>query len=789
MAVLAIGIGANSAMFSVVKVALLRPVPWEDPDRLVLVQEVRRDSGDSSNASTANYVDWREQNHVFAPMAPMRFVYFNLSDNWAEPERVQALRVTADLFRLIGVKPVLGQLFLPEEEQGVGDRVVVLANGFWRRRYGADPAIVGKRITVEGETCAVVGVLPDFPMFRVLNRALDIYAPLPLPRSALSRQDHSMFVYARLRPGVSLERARSEMDTIGRRLASGYPKTNTGWSVSVMPLTKAFADRDSEQLKFLTIAAAFVLLIACANIASLTLAWSVSRRKELAIRMALGASRLRIIRQLLTESLILAVGGGALGALIAFWTTAWLDRSVSHMMLGRMSSFRLDAGVFGFTAGISLLACVLFGLGPAIRSSKFEVNEVLATAGSRGGTARQGAGRLLIACEVALATMLLIGTAVVARSTLRLLWMERGIDPHNVLTAQIWLPPSRYAGASAERQFVDRMLHRVRAVPGVDAASVVNYPPLGIVGTQVAFELEGRAAPAREQAMIARFRVIDPEFFGTLRVPLVAGRPFTDSDADESRGAVIVSEAFARRFLPGEDPIGKRIRPRFPGGDAYWYPSSANLPLRIVGIARDVREDGIDVGPMPQMYLPYAQNPSRILHLLVRTRGAPLGWAAAVRSAVLEADRDEPVFDVKTYEEITEETFSRQSAFGSILGGAAALALILAATGIYALLAWSVSRRTREIGIRMAIGASPSDVAWFALREALGPALAGVAAGMAGSLALYGILTKLVAGVQGLDFAALAFAPAALMLIALAASVVPLRRAVHVDPVNALRFE
>ena len=353
----------------------------------------------------------------------------------------------------------------------------------------------------------------------------------------------------------------------------------------------------------------------------------------------------------------------------------------------------------------------------------------------------------------------------------------------------MWMPPSRYAGAAAERQFVDRMLQRVRALPGIEGASVVNYPPLGIIGTVVNFELDERAAPAPSEETITRFRTVDPDFFGTLRIPLVSGRPFSNGDADESKGVAIVSEAFARRFFPGEDPIGKRVRPRFPGGDAFWYPYSANLPLRIVGIARDLREDGIDVGIMPQMYLPFAQNPSRILHLLVRTHGAPLASVPAVRGAIGEVDRDEPIFDIKAYDEITRETFSSQSAFGAVLGTAAGLAMILAATGIYALLAWSVSRRTREIGIRMAIGASPSDVAWFTLRETLGPALAGAVVGIAGSLALYGILTRLVAGVQGLDVAAFASAPALLILIAMAASIIPLRRAIRVDPLTTLRFE
>ena len=789
VAVLAIGIGANGAMFSVVRTVVLRPAPWEDPGRLMALNEARlgSDSGNTS-VSTANYLDWRRQNHVFEPLAPYRFVYFNLADNRAEPERVQAFLVTADFFRTIGVRPALGRLFLPEEEAAGGPRVVLLANGFWRRRYGADPSIVGKPIAVEGETATVVGVLPEFPMYWVLNRPLDLYAPLALPAEALSREDHSLGVYARLRRGVSLAQARSEMEAIGARLASAYPTTNRGWTVRVTPLEQVFSGSRPE-LEFLMLAAVFVLLIGCANLAGSTLAWSITRSRELAIRMALGAGRLRIVRQLLTESLILAIAGGTLGAQLAFWAVRWLDRWVSHTMLGRMTSFRVDAGVVAVMAGLSLLAWLLFGLLPAIRCSFVNANELLTAAGARSGTARQGAGRLLVAGEVALATMLVIGAATVARSTMRLLWMERGIDPHNVLTAQLWLPASRYAAAPAEAQVVDRMLERVRSLPGVEAASVVNYPPLGRLGTEVAFEREGRAAPAPDEAMRARFRVIDPAFFGALRIPLIAGRAFAAGDADESRGVVIVSEAFAQRFFPGEDPLGQRIRPRFPGGDAYWYPVSGNRPLRIVGIVRNVREEGIDVGPAAQMYLPYAQNPSRILHLLVRTRGAPMAWAAAVRGAILQVDREEPVFDVKTYEEITGQTFSRQSGFGVILGAAAGLALLLAATGIYAVLAWSISRQTREIGIRVAVGASPARVARFALRAALGPALAGVVAGMAGAVALYGTLTRLVVGIQGLDMAAFASAPAALLLVALAASLVPLRRALRVDPAITLRFE
>ena len=581
VAILAIGIGANSTMFSIVRSVLLRPVPWEEPDRLAVLQEVQRDSGDATNPSTANYVDVRDHSDVFEQTAAFRFVYFNLSDGRVDPERVQGLRVTSDFFRLIGVKPTLGRLFLPEEEQPGGDHAVMLANGFWRQRYGSDPAIVGKTVILEGEPHTVAGVLPEFPIFHVLNRALDIYTPLILSAAELSRRDHSISVYTRLRQGVPLGMARSEMEAISRRLAAEYPDTNTGLRLQLTPLADAMTRNRRSELGFLMAATAFVLLIACANIASLTMASTISRRKELAIRMALGAGQPRIVRQLMTESLIVTMAGAGVGLVASAWVAALLNRSLSYVLLGRISDFQIDAAVFAFAAGISLAACVLFGLGPAILSSRFEPNHLLAAAGSKGTTGQNGVGRILIACEIALATMLVTGTAVVARSTIRLLTMSRGVDTRQTLVAQLWLPPARYATGAAKRQFVARVLEHLRAIRGIEDASVVNYPPLGLLGTVVPFVIEGRPASQSGNPLTTRFRVVDPEFFRTLRVPLLTGRGFTQHDADPARGVAIVSETFARRFFPGENPVGKLIRPRFPGGDAFWYPEATNQPLQM----------------------------------------------------------------------------------------------------------------------------------------------------------------------------------------------------------------
>jgi putative ABC transport system permease protein len=572
--ILALGIGANSTMFSVLNAVVLRPVPWEDPVRLVNLLEVNlKQGGYPTSASKANYKDWREQSRVLERMAAFRAVDYNLAGSGAEPERVRGMSVSADFFPLIGVEPALGRTFEREEEQAGRGHVLLLTRGLWRRRYGADPGIVGRAITVEGKPYTVIGILPDFPMFRILNRTVDIYTPLALPDDGLTRADHSVGVYARLRPGISVARAQSEMDAISSRLAAAYPKTNTDWTVKVVALTEYFARRQRAMLEFLLAAAGFVLLIACANIASLTLARSVSRQREWAIRMALGAGRLRIMRRLLVESLLLALAGGASGAILTAGAVAFLDRTVSTMELGRMKSFRVDLTVLVFTVGISLAASLLFGIAPAIRSSKFDRGELLARSSGRGSTGRRDGGHLLIVGEVALATMLLIGAVVAARSTLRLLRMDKGIDPHNVLTTQLWMPESRYATGAAQRHFVDELLQRVRTLPGVAGASMANYPPLGILGTAVDFEIEGRPTPPPGEAITARFRVIDPEFFRTMRVRLVKGRAFETGDADEARGVVVVSEAFARRFFPNEDVIGKRVLPNFPGVDAFWYRS------------------------------------------------------------------------------------------------------------------------------------------------------------------------------------------------------------------------
>jgi len=791
--VLALGIGANSAIFSVVDAVMLRSLPYKEPDRLVYVWETNLKLGQTRGiVSPANYLDWKDQNQCFEQTAGWRFLYFNLTGK-DEPERVQGLIVSASFFPLLGINAARGRTFLPEEDQPGRNKVVVLSHRLWQRRFGGDLNLVGQQITVEGEPYTVVGILPaDFKNFHVLNRPLDLYQPLALDPKEARREEHAIFVYARLKPGVSLGQAQAEMDTFYRRLEQEYPATNSGWGAKLVPLPEAWTERSRSVLLMLLAAVGFVLLIACANIANLMLTRAAARQKEMAVRMALGASRLRLARQLLTESLLLALLGGTVGLLLAFWAAGLLNDFVPYTAINRMDEFRLDGWGLGFTFGLSLLTGVIFGLAPALQSSRLNLNESLkeggksSTEGFRGRRLRN----LLVISEVALSVMLLVCAGLMIKSTWRLQEVKRGLDLHNVLTMQIWLPKAKYSAGRQVANFFHQLLQRVETLPGVESASAVNFPPLALQSTAVNFTVEGRATPTTlEDVPTTRYWVVTPDYFRTTGIALLSGRAFTEQDADEKRGAAIVSENFARRFWPGEDAVGKRLTPLFPKLKAFWLPEANNLPVTVVGVVRDIKHDGLDDNSLPQMYLPYRQNPSSIMNLLVRTPSDPMRWAAAVRREVYAVDGDQPVFDIKTMEDVVAESSSQPRVLTSLLGVFAALALMLAAVGIYGVVAYSVSQRTHEIGIRIALGAQQSNILRLVVGQGLVLVTTGVAIGLVGAFVVTRVLSSLLFGVSTTD--PLTFGGTTLLLVGVAvlACYIPARKAAKVDPMVALRCE
>ena len=794
VAVLALGIGANSAMFSVLNGAILHAIPYFEPDRIVSVMESNPKLGlPLIQPSTANFFDWKDHNNSLELISPWRFVYSNVSGS-GEPERVQGFRVSANFFPLLGTMPALGRSFLPEEEQAGRDRVVVLSQGFWKRRYAADPAVIGRAISIDGQSATVIGVLPAvFQMFRVLNREIDLYMPMVLDRNRTSREDHALNVWARLKPGVSFEKAHAEMATIGRRLTRDYPKTNSGWDIEIRTLPQMFVLRNRPAVVLFAAATAFVLLIVCVNVANLLLTRASGRRREMAIRTALGAGRVRVFRQLLTENLVLALAGGAAGLVVGTWAIHLLNGSVTHLQVTRIVPFRMDAGVYAFTLAVTLATGVLFGLAPGIESFKLNLSNSLRE-GGRSGTSGRASRKVtdaLVVIEVGMAVLLLAGAGVMLRSSLNLISMDRGLNPQRVLTMQAWLLKARYPGRQQVAGFFDQVLRRVQALPGVESASAVNYPPAGLLATTVHFSVEGRPPGAPGERLNAHFWVISPDYFRTLGIPILGGRAFSDHDADETRGVVIVSERFAQRFWPGQDPLGKHIRPEFPPTEAFWLPFSANLPLTVVGVTTSIKEDGLDDAamPMPQIYLPYQQNPSQIMHLLVRTAGPPMQWTASVRSAVASVDSEQPVSEIRTMEEVVAESFTRRSVIGYLLGVFAVCALVLAAMGIYGVLAYSVTRRTHEIGIRMALGARRATVIGMVVGQAMRLVLLGIAIGLGAAFGLSRSLSRLMFGAHMYDAGTWAGVTLLLLLVAIIASYIPARRATKVDPLNALRCE
>jgi putative ABC transport system permease protein len=777
---LAIGIGANVAIFSVVNALLLRPLPFDNLDRIVAVFE-RTSEAPRNEAAAANYFDWRDQNQVFEHIGMYRWWAANLT-GVEMPERAQGFMITANLFDALGAQPALGRRFTPEEEQPGRDGVVILNHGFWQRRFGGDPGIVGRTIHFDGTPRTVVGVMPPEYNFPPGGEML---APLALtPQQKQSRRNHTYLAVARLKPGVSIEQARADLDAIAGRLERQYPQTNAGWGVAIFPLLDHTVRQYGQALLVLMGAVGFVLLIACANLANLTLARATGREKEMAIRAALGARRHRIIRQLLTESVVLAIIGGAAGTLLALWGVEALKSAMPGEVVRFIPGWvkvGIDAQSLVFTLGLSLLTGLAFGLAPALAASRPDLNATLKEGGkSPAGFHRRGLRSALVIAEIAISLALLVGAGLMVKSFLRLINTDPGFNPENVLTMELLLPRAGYAEEAQRAVFFHQLLERVEALPGVEMAGVVSHLPLGGSNASAGFLIEGRPEPPPGQGNDGRYRVCSPRYFEALGIRLLRGRAFTEQDREGAAPVVIVNETLARQHWPNEDAVGHRIR--FTGDPAQ------NPWMMIVGVVRDVKHT-LDGEVKPEYYLPHAQDAWRSMSLVVRAKREPMALAPAIRNQVLALDKDQPVFLIRTMEQVRAQSVLAPRFAAVALGLFAALALILAMVGIYGVMSYAIAARTHELGIRLALGARPLDVLMLALKQGLTLTLAGVAIGLAAAFAMTRLMSELLFEVSATD--PLTFAGTALLLtlVALLACWIPARRATKVDPMEALRHE
>jgi len=781
---LALGIGANMAIFSVVNAVILRPLPYKDPERLVtILGSAPKLDIDVFPASAPDFVDWRSQNHVFEQLAALEDASFNLTIAGGEPERVSSAAASAELFPLLGVNASLGRTF-GEEEEGAGrNKVAVLNNGLWRRRFNANPALIGQTIILSGEAYTVIGVMPPTFHFPEGDTETNVWVPLDVTAGETGKRGHrNLIVVGRLKKGVSLTQAQTEMNGISQRLAVQYPGSNSDWDVKVSGLQSLLTEDIEPALLVLFGAVGFVLLIACANVANLQLARAAARQKEIAIRLALGASRARLMRQLLTESVLLSLMGGAVALLFALWS---IDALVAALPEGvpRASEIGLDASALGFTLLISLLTGILLGLAPAWQGTKPDLTEGLKEGGKplMGVGRRSGVRSLLVIGEVALSLLLLIGAGLMLKSFYRLREVKPGVDSHNVVTMQINLPPARYAEDYKQANFFGAVLERIGALPGVvSAGATTNLPFIG--DSQSDLTIEGRPeAKTPKDALIASYDSVSPDYFRATGISIVKGRAFTEQDKKGALPVAIISETMAHRFFGNEDPLGKHIR----RGD-----SEDNKPwLTIIGIAGDVRRYGLAERLRPEIYYPYMQQSQAAMALVIRTAADPLSIAPAVRREVQAVDKDQPVYDIKTMDSLLAKSIASNRLAVWLLGLFAALALLLASIGIYGVIAYSVTQRTREIGIRMALGARPRDVLRLVVGQGMMLTLIGIGLGLVGAFALTRVMASLLFSVSPTDPVTFAAISALLVVVALLACYIPARRAAKVDPMVALRHE
>jgi predicted permease len=777
---LALGIGANTAIFSVVNGLLLRPLPFPESERIVDVWHTPPQQSfpglDTFSVSPANYLDWKAQSTAFEQMAVYSYSGFSLTTS-NDPLPLIGAAVSSDFFSVLRTNVTQGRTFTPDEERLGRDQVVVIGHGLWQRAFGANPNIVGQTLTINSRGFTVVGIMPagfEFP------RKAELWVPLAWDdKERQIRSIHDYLVIARLKQNVSQQQAQAEMSTISSRLEQQYPEENKGWGAVVIPLREDVVGDIRLALLVLFCAVGFVLLIACANVANLMLARGANRQREIAVRIALGAGRARLIRQLLTESVLLAVSGGVLGLLLAVWGSRMLVQLGS---LPNSNDIGIDTWVLGFTLLVSFGAGIIIGLVPALQLTRTNLSDTLKQGSGRtgGSVIKQHTRKALVISEVALSLVLLIGAGLMIRSFWKLQNVNPGFDTSNALTMSVALTPTRYAEPHQQLAFLDRAIEQIRAVPGVSSVGATTTIPLGGGGSTQPFSIEGRPAGAVAEQPMAQTRYITSDYFRAIGIPLRQGRFFSDHDRDNSVPVVIISEAMARRFWPGENPIGKRLTPSF---------HLEQGAREIVGVVGDVKASGLDVDSAAMMYLPYKQSPRPYMSFVVRTASNPESLVQPVSAAIYSIDKEQALTDVETMEQVLTESLSGRRFNMSLLLTFAAAALVLAAVGVYGVMNYTVTLRRRELGIRMALGASRIDVLRLVLRQGLTLTLIGVAAGLISAYALTRLMASLLYGVTATDYLTFASVSAVLILVGVAASYVPARRATKVNPTIALRTE
>jgi predicted permease len=772
---LALGIGANTAIFSVVNSVLLRPLAFQDPDKLVRVEEHHAAWGHSAGLTFATYIDATARCRSLQNLSAYRTWNFNLTDE-GEPEQASGSLVTANFFAGLGVQPLLGRTFHHNEDQPGNDKVVVIGHGLWQRRFGADPNAIGKTIKVNDERHTIIGVMPRGFLFPEQS---DLWTPLVVDTLKANRRAHLLRVIGRLQPGATAEQARGELAAIAAQIDEQNPGVDPDLTFNLIGLHEQLVAPVRSALFVLFGAVGFVLLIACTNVANLLLARNATREKELAIRAALGAGQLRLIRQLLTESLMLALLGGLLGFLFARWGVALIIAS-SPGDIPRLDEVSIDGRVLLFTFAASLLTGMLFGLVPALQSAKVDLNTALKEGARRSsGTTRHRLRRYLVVAEIALALVLLIGAGLLINSFKRLLDVDPGFNPQNVLTMQLYLPGSQDGMDQQKTAFLSQALERIRTIPGVESAGLANCLPI-TGGPNTDFEIIGRPVPDIGDEPSADIRIIDTDYFRALKIPLRQGRWFTERDTARAPQVMVINETMARRFWPGEDALGKRVTMK-DWGDP--------LTGEIIGVVGDVKANGLDTETGSMIYWPHTQFPTGFNRVVIRTTSDPSNLIAAVKHQVWSVNKNQPIADIKSMEQVLAASVARRRFNMALLGGFAVIALLLASVGIYGVMSYTVTQRTREIGIRMALGAARRDIIRMVMQQGVSLALLGIGAGLVGALALTRLLSSLLFGVSATD--PITFITISLILtgVALGACFVPARRATKVDPMIALRYE